>query len=236
MAMPSYRSLLSTDPEPSFQFIDPPFDFNSPTVSKYPPEVTGYLLLNTLCRRMAWKSLAGKKLLDFGCGVRFARTIVNLGLDIGLYAGVDVNADAMQWLRSNIHDDRFRFEQFGMKNQMYNPGGSAVGVNALKDLGLADFDGACMFSVITHQKPEDAKTIFLMLSQCVIPKGRLYFTAFIDDTVDEYVDSNPANPCHMSTYNPDYLIGLAEASGWVVKEIYPGSVLHQPALVCDRRP
>ncbi|MDH4985696.1 hypothetical protein QEZ47_09110 [Aminobacter anthyllidis] len=27
---------------------------------------------------------------------------------------------------------------------------------------------------------------------------------------------------------------LAAESGWTVKAIYAGSVLHQPALVCDR--
>ena len=94
--MRHFKSLLNTDAEPSFRFIDPPFNFNSSTVSKYGTEATGFHVLNSLCRRMGWTSLAGRKLLDFGCGVRFTRTIVNLGLDIGLYAGVDVNADAIQ--------------------------------------------------------------------------------------------------------------------------------------------
>ena len=31
---------------------------------------------------------SGKRLLDYGCGVRFTRTLINLGMDIGAYAGI----------------------------------------------------------------------------------------------------------------------------------------------------
>jgi SAM-dependent methyltransferase len=230
-----YKSLLAADPPPEFTFINPPFDLNSPTVSKYPPEVTGAFVLKALSRRLGWNSLAGKRLLDFGCGVRIARTIVNLGIEIGTYAGVDVNADTIGWLRSNVEDPRFRFERLDMYNPLYNPQGVAVDAGALKASGLADFDAACLLSVITHQGPEDARTIFRMLWQCIIPGGRLYFTAFHDDAVDGFVDRVPTTPCVSCFYNPDYLVGLAEECGWVVRKIYPASVLLQPAFVCDRK-
>jgi SAM-dependent methyltransferase len=230
-----YRSLLSTDPPPSFAFIDPPFDFNSPTVSKFPPEVTGSLVLTSLCRRLGWNSLAGKRLLDFGCGVRLVRAIVNLQMDIGQYAGVDVNADAIAWLKANVQDLRFRFERIDMRNPLFNPQGSVLGPDSLRDIGLADFDAACLFSVITHQNPEDATTILRMLSRCVVPSGALYLTAFIDDTIETFAEREAATPGAWCNYNPDYLIGLADAAGWTVKRIYPASVLHQPAFVCERK-
>jgi SAM-dependent methyltransferase len=233
--MPSYKSLLSGDPPPRFTFVDPPFDFNSPTVSKYPPEVTGAFVLKTVCRRLGWSSLAGKRLLDFGCGVRIARAIVNLGIEVGCYAGVDVNADAIGWLRSNVEDSRFRFERIDMHNPLYNPQGSTAGEDALQAIGLADFDAACMFSVITHQQPEETREILRMLSRCVTPGGRMYFTAFIAESIDECAECDPAHPRALCSYNPDYLIGLADACGWVVKKAYPGSELLQPAFVCDRK-
>ena len=58
---------------------DPPFNFNHPDVARYPAEVTGYYLIQSMRRA----SFEGKRLLDFGYGVRFSRTIVNLGVDIG---------------------------------------------------------------------------------------------------------------------------------------------------------
>jgi SAM-dependent methyltransferase len=230
-----YTSLLSADPPPSFAFIDPPFNFNSSTVSQYPAEVTGSLVLDSLCRRLGWTSLAGKRLLDFGCGVRFARTLVNLRMDIGSYAGVDVNADAIAWLKANVRDERFRFERIDMRNPLFNPQGSALGPDTLRDIGLRDFDAACLFSVITHQNPEDTKTILRMLARCVVPNGALYFTAFIDDAIETFAEREPANPGAWCNYNPDFLIGLAEAAGWSVQRIYPASILHQPAFVCERK-
>lgn len=233
--MASYKSILSTDAPPVFTYIAPPFDFNSPTVSKYSAEVTGSLVLRSLCRRLGWPSLAGKRLLDFGCGVRFARAIVNLGIEIQEYCGVDVNAEAIQWLQANVRESRLRFERIDMKNQLFNPGGASLSTDALSSIGLANFDAACMFSVITHQNPEDATTIFRMLSQCVAPNGRLYFTAFVDDMIGTYAERDSSNSCAWCSYNPDYLIDLVERAGWTVVKAYAGSELHQPAFVCDRR-
>jgi hypothetical protein len=102
-------------------------------------------------------------------------------------------------------------------------------------MGLEGFDAACLFSVITHQNPADAATILRMLSRCVVANGALYFTAFIDDTIDTFAERDPASPGAWCNYNPDYLIALAEEAGWRVRRIYPASVLHQPAFVCERR-
>jgi 2-polyprenyl-3-methyl-5-hydroxy-6-metoxy-1,4-benzoquinol methylase len=94
------HGLLRTEPETltRFTYIDPPFNFNHPNVAQYPAEVTGNYLLQSLRRRLGWTSFQGKRLLDFGCGVRFSRTIVNLGIDIGFYCGVDINEQAIAWL------------------------------------------------------------------------------------------------------------------------------------------
>jgi hypothetical protein len=73
-----------------------------------------------------------------------------------------------------------------------------------------------------------------MLSQCVTPEGQLYSTAFIDETIENYAERDPSNSRAWCSYNPEYLIGLVEEAGWVVRKIYPGSMLHQPALVCGR--
>src|SRR5262249_49940050 len=154
---------------------------------------------------LGWESLAGRKLLDFGCGVRFARALVNLGMDIGLYAGVDVHADAVHWLRSHVHDERFRFERIDMKNPLFNPGGAGMAPDALRNMGLTGFDAACMFSVITHQSPDDAQTIFRMLAQCVPSGGSLYFTAFVDEAIAQYSEREPSNPGAWCNYNPEYL-------------------------------
>ena len=155
--------------------IAPPFDFNHPDISKHSPEVTGRLLLKSMCERLGWPSLSGKRLLDLGCGVRFARTIFNLEMEIALYCGVEANPAPIAWLKEHLTDPQLRFEHFDMHNRMYNPQGRDIrSAAALQALGLGDFDAACMFSVITHQPPDQTELIFAMLRRCA---KRLYFTA-----------------------------------------------------------
>lgn len=221
-----------------FRYAEPPFQFNAPTISRYPPEVTGYHLLQSLRRRLGWPSLAGKRLLDFGCGVRFAQTIYNPDLEIGLYAGVDVNAEAIAWLRENLADSRFRFERLDMRNAMYNPAGApAPDRGALAALGLTGFDAVCMFSVITHNLPDDSRRIFELVEPAVRDDGYLYFTSHTDEQAEAYYERDPDAPRHKGSYHPDYLRELAGTAGWTVEDIYPrteGAALQQTAFVCRK--
>jgi SAM-dependent methyltransferase len=230
----NFGALLRHDPRESFTYIDPPFNFNHADIAKYPPEVTGLFLLNSLSRRLGWNSLSGRRLLDFGCGVRFARTIVNLAIDIDLYAGVDVNKEAISWLQSEISDPRFCFEHLDMFNPMYRAIGSkSVDIGALQR-SLTDFDAACMFSVITHQAPEESSLIFAMLYSCVKPGGSLYFTAFIDEASDGYVELDSSHPRHFSAYRSDFLIELVRNAGWIPEATYLKSSVQQAAFVCRK--
>jgi hypothetical protein len=105
----------------TFRFIVPPFNFNHSNVAEYPPEVTGNYLLKSMAYRLGWAGLANRRLLDFGCGVRFARAIENLELDC--YAGIDVNAEGIRWLQEHLPEPKFRFAHLNGQNSMYNPGG-----------------------------------------------------------------------------------------------------------------
>jgi SAM-dependent methyltransferase len=231
MTARSYRELLVSVTEPPFAYVDPPFNFNAAEVARYPPEVTGFHLLDSMSRRLGWASLKDKALLDFGCGVRFARTIHNLALPLARYVGVDVNAEAITWLQANLTDGRFRFARLNARNAFYNPEGS-TDPDALVSLNLSQCDAACMFSVITHQRPEEARLTLTQLRRVARPGGQLYFTAFINEGVRCYTEASPNNPGMHSTYEPDTLIGLVEVEGWRIEAIYPSTLLQQHAIVC----
>jgi SAM-dependent methyltransferase len=232
----SFHSLLRTEPEEvtRFSYIDPPFNFNGPAITQYPPEVSGHYLLQSLRRRLGWTSFEGKRLLDFGCGVRFSRAIVNLSVDIGLYCGVDLNEPAIAWLKANVNDPRLRFEHLDMYNPLYNAAGLKADDHALERFGLSGFDAVCMFSVITHQTPEEAAQIFSMLYPCVAEGGKLYFTAFVAETVDGYVERDAAKPGLLSTYNPEPLLEILAKSGWVAVDAFPADKFQQTAFVCRK--
>jgi len=217
--------------EPQFEYAEPPFHFNAPEVACYPPEVTGFHLLESMRRRLGWASLNEKSLLDFGCGVRFARTIHNLGLPLGRYVGIDVHAEAIAWLQDNLKDGRFKFAHVDARNTLYNPEGK-TDPDALVRLNLPPCEAACMFSVITHQGPQEARLTLTQLRRVARTGGRLYFTAFVDEEVHDHIERVPDRPGLQSTYAPDTLIALVEAEGWRIDAIHPRTALQQHAVVC----
>lgn len=213
--------------------IDPPFNMNAANVAAHPPEVTGYYLLRALQKRLGWATFEKKNLLDFGCGVRLTRTIHNLDIPFGLYIGVDVNAPAISWLSANVSDRRFRFAHLDARNKLYNPGGRDLGASALKDLDLPPIDAVTMFSVITHQSPDEALLTFCQAREVIAPDGRLYFTAFVDDGASAFYEAAPDQSGFKSTYPTKALVELARCARWRVLSIHPQQrTLQQPAFIC----
>jgi len=222
--------------EPQFAYIDPPAQFlnNAAKVRSYAPEVSGNFLLRSMAHRLGWGSLAGKKIIDFGCGVRFARTLINLGIDVGLYAGIDVNRPAIDWLRANVTDRRFVFEHMDVFNPLYNPQGARLDRYVLpKSLSGIEFDVACMFSVITHQVPEDAWRILSLLHRTGGQGAHLYFTAFVDESIESYAEKKE-KVAGLSAYNPRYLRSQLDRTGWTVVACYPPSQFQASAFVCSK--
>ena len=170
-------------------------------------------------------------MLDFGCGVRFARTIANLDLDLDCYAGIDVNAEAIRWLQEHLAEPKFRFAHLDAQNAMYNPNGKPLFEHATLPFAGERFDAVCMFSVITHQAPDEAMAIFSLIRKSIITK-HLYFTAFIDEKVDSYLEADSANPRHQSTYNQDFMRSLLDKTGWSIERVYETSFGQQPSFVC----
>ena len=103
----------------------------------------------------------------------------------------------------------------------------------MRAFGLRGFDAACMFSVITHQPPPQSELIFTMLHPCA---PRLYFTALIDDSVDDYADRDPSQPLLLATYSTDHVRRLLAKTGWHLDEIFAPSRFQQTAFVCSAAP
>ena len=114
---------------------------------------------------------------------------------------------------------------------MYNPGGKPMVEHAALPFANEGFDAVCMFSVITHQAPDEAMAIFSLIRKSIMTR-HLYFTAFIDEKVDSYLDADSANPRHQSTYNHDLMRSLLAEAGWSTERIYEPSFGQQTAFVC----
>jgi SAM-dependent methyltransferase len=142
-------------------------------------------LLEQLCDLVGVNDLARCDVLDVGCGVKFTQAILNHDVPIGSYTGVDVYAEMIEFLRSNVDDPRFEYHHVDVRNELYNP--DALPMTPHTDLGIGDrmFDVICLYSVFTHLSPSDYMTMLKVLRRHIRADGRLVYTLFIDELTDE---------------------------------------------------
>lgn len=206
------------------------FNRNSITVtSLMTPEESGLWLLERLRKRLGAPTLARTHILDFGCGVRFTQAILNRKIPVASYTGVDCFPDMIDYLRSAVSDPRFSYYFFDALNPMYNSGGQPLGPATVLPVPRHDFDAITLFSVITHQYPQDGEAIFTILRRHVAPDGRLFFTCFLDPNLDTFEDRSPEQNAGRCFYNPTYLTSLVERCGWSVVNVEPA----EPPLIGD---
>jgi SAM-dependent methyltransferase len=198
------------------------FNRNSSTVSSLmTPEQSGLWLLERLKHRLSISTLARIHLLDFGCGVRFTQAFINCKVPIGSYTGVDCFADMIDFLRSAVPDPRFSYYFFDAFNPLYNPTGAPLTPMTCLPVSKRDFDLITMFSVITHQYPQDSEALFAILRRHVAPDGRLFFTCFLDPQIDTFEDRSQERNAGRCFYGPSYLTSIVERCGWSVLSTAP---------------
>lgn len=191
------------------------FNRNSITVtSLMTPEQSGIWLLERMRRQIGFESYDDKKMLDFGCGVRFSQAIINCEFPMGRYFGVDVFRPMIEFLQSNVRDRRFAYHFLDAYHPLYNPCGSLLSPESVLPIAGQDFDIVCMFSVITHQYPSDSRSIFSMLRRHISADGHLFFTCFLDDAISTFEDRSPQRDGGRCFYNPGFLTELVESCGW----------------------
>lgn len=201
------------------QCIDVPqcLQRNAPDVLADGVEETGESLLSELARRVGRPSLVGLDLLDLGCGVRFTQTLINRNLPFASYTGIEVHAPIVKWLKEHVevNDERFKFVHWNVHNSMYNP--HALPMATHQKLPVSgNYDLIMGFSLFTHLAPADAICILRLARKAVRPNGFLFFSAFCDDSVNQFEDRIPAKPLLNAYYNRSYLENLINEADWAL--------------------
>ena len=166
------KAKVNQNDEPLTRLVIPEkFNRNHPTVRAMgSPADTGLRLL--VCQRIGISILAGLEMLDLGCGSRFADAIINHNVPLKSYVGIDVYKEIIHFLAENTKDDpRLEFFHIDARNPTYNKGGVPLSVNTVLPIAGRTFDILCMYSVITHQLPDDAALIFTLLRRHVKDKA-----------------------------------------------------------------
>ena len=202
------------------------------------PAETGRMLISYMCKRIGIDSLAGLDVLDLGCGVRFTEALLNLELPIGSYTGLDVSEPVIDFLKANVSDARFRYHRVNASNDRYNPMGDRNRPYAPSPVGGRMFHIACMFSVITHQNPDEAVDTFTFLRRHVLVNGHLFFSAFIHDDRQGYRELAREQPGHKSSYSLSLMTDTLVRTGWSVVSVVdpvPDGVPIMTSFVCRPR-
>jgi len=200
-----------------------------------PPADTGLRLLNYMCERLGISSLAGLEMLDFGCGSRFAQAIINHQVPLARYVGIDVYKEMIDYLAEHANDPRLEFRHLDAHNHEYNKTGIPLSLDTVLPLADRKFDIVCMYSVITHQLPDDAAVIFALLRRHVRDDGRLFFSAAVEEGDFGYREHFPDRPTALSFYSLRLLTQLLEAAGWRMVSFAPrvsGGLPNQDTILC----
>jgi hypothetical protein len=122
----------------------------------------------------------------------------------------------IEWLQKNAARPGLEFHCIDQANPMYNP----TGLIYQADWSFAhDIDLCCMFSVITHQLPAAASSLFREAHDCVKDTGFLFFSAAIrseaNENQEDYIELAP-NITGLSSYREIFLRELLSDAGWRV--------------------
>lgn len=209
---------------------------NAPGVAAAGYEHTGQLLINLATQAVGLQNLKNVDVLDVGCGVRFTMTIINRKIPIKSYTGIEVHQPIVKFLHDNVetYDKRFKFVHWNVSNQMYNRGGDDLATQ--KELPVdGSFDLIWLFSVFTHLNPSDSLSLLRLLRKYVRNDGKLFFTAFIDDELDEFDDRIKDKPLLNAFYGRKYMQSLIEQGGWKIQAFHkkdPSNYI-QHYIVCS---
>ena len=185
------------------------------------PERTGELLISLAARQMGFESLADVDVLDVGCGVRFTMTFINRAIPIKSYTGVEVESNIVDYLKAHVEgkDSRFTYRLWDVYNDLYNRDG--VPLAQAEPLPVdKKFDVIWLFSVFTHLPPEDAAGLLKILRGHIREGGSLFFSAFVDDSIERFEDRIPDQPLLRAFFGRQYLRSLIESSGWSIEGEY----------------
>jgi SAM-dependent methyltransferase len=165
------------------------------------------------------RPIEGARILDFGCGVKIAQALVQRGSPQALYAGLDVYAGMIDFLRGALGEDpKYAIHRVPFRNEMYNPGGEPMRADSVLPLGEARFDLLFLFSVITHMTPADSDAVLRILRRYALPDARLVFWAFADpDQTEDFVDGIPDRPLLHALYRRPFLEEIVAGAGWTIR-------------------
>ena len=172
-----------------------------------------------------YSSLAGKSLLDFGCGAGRFYFGLRRRDEPAFYLGVDVRTDVITWAEQHVTaaNPRFQFARSDIRNERYNPGG-ALSNRDWASTVTRPFDLIQCYSVLSHLIAEDATDVLDLFASLTKSESLIFLTAFVSEHGGD-VTINPNDmgisihgPLHVVRYRRSYFHDMLSQNFHIVGE------------------
>jgi SAM-dependent methyltransferase len=141
-------------------------------------------LLDLVCRQCGLRDLGASRVLDMGCGTKITKALLDDERPIRRYVGIDVEPQVIEFLTTNVDDERFSFHHIDIQNDLYNPSGLPLTERTELPVGDEQFDIIWLFSVFTHLAPDDYVAMLQLLRRYISRDGWLVFSLYVNETTD----------------------------------------------------
>ena len=168
------------------------------------------------------------RVLEVGCGIgRMAVPLTNYLSARGEYHGFDIVLKGIQWCQHHVTPrfPNFRFFVSNVRNDFYNPKGTASASEYSFPFDDGYFDFVFLTSVFTHMMIEELERYLMEISRVLKPGGRSLITYFLLNA-----ESRSLLEAHKSSLDFAHPI----PSGLTIDRFNPDRAsAHDEAVVCD---
>lgn len=202
--------------------------------------------------------LGQRAVLEYCCGSRMSRYLLENDLPVKRYVGVDTNAGLIGYLRSTVQDARFDYFHADIYHETHNPEGSELADLDALPVGDQVFDLIFLFSAFMHLAPHDYKQLLRLLGAHASDNARLLYSVYLNERtpgghgqmdrwgplieeqgdiapgtlVPDFCDFFPDRPLQAVFYSRAYALALVEDTGWRVEEVRDPTPHLQHVIVC----
>lgn len=153
--------------------------------------------------------------LDFGCGVKFTQAIVQYGIDIHRYVGMDVSKGMIRYLTRKTNHSNLVFYHVPFHNDKYNQKGKQLTRDSVLPGEIQRYDIMILQSVFTHFNPSDIFSLLSVLKRYSWNKTTLFFTCIINNEMEQdFMDMVPGRPMQQAHYKEAFIRKILDDTGW----------------------
>jgi len=181
--------------------------------------------------RFDWSN---QRVLDYGCGVKITQALIQYGVPVKNYVGMDVYEGLIHCLKDLVQKPNFEYYHVPFHNEMYNRKGIPLTAESNLPGNLSEYDLIILQSVFTHFAPDDFLALLKVLRRYAASDCRLLFTCFINNNMEQdFLDSVPERPLLKAYYKEGFIQSMLKESHWNPISLHEPSFAMQHHFVCQ---